>query len=491
MWRNGSQAGRRWWRRGAWLAALVLLLAAGFGWAAKAAATPAAPVVGATLAARRPTAAWAAPLAQASRSRGYLVHADGSASARLPDGVSRLSWAPAGGRFAIVQAVGGTATVSIADAADPDADTTVFQGTTGEPADLQWSPDGASLALLLADQTLQVVRADGSGAPRQIAGHVYAFSWTPDGAKLTLVQWDGEPGHGESLSNVSAADGTVVDRILPVQTGVCPSRLAWSPDGALLAFSAGLFQNPVCGDPERTARGLWLWDARAHALRQLEKQTVAPEPQWTADGRIVAEREDDPFARSIVVYTPAGDAQTLATYQDVCREPQDLGTGVQVAGGTLLYLDTSGDLPQIVVSALAGGAPTAVSPADRYAALPLLSPDGSAVAYSSAGDGDFADLAIIGTDGTARVAMAGHGLSLRAVSWSADGALLYVSAQTRPLQRCTRVDQSPRFAVRVPGRARGGNRRPYGRQLSGVAPRQGAGVRAGRGRNSASLPAAW
>ncbi len=421
MWRNGSQAGRRRWRRGAWLAALVLI--AGCVW----------------LPWERPAAA-STPLAQALRSRGYLVHADGSASERLPAGVVRVVWAPAGERFAMVRAVGGTATVSIADAADPGAGITVFQSTSGEPADLQWSPDGGALAIL-SGVRLQVVRVDGSGTPRQIADRVYAFAWTPDGAKLTLVQWDGEPGHGESLTSVGAADGTAVDRILPVQTGVCPSRLAWSPDGALLAFSAGNFQNPVCGDPERTARGLWLWDARAHALRQLEKQTVAPRPQWTADGRIVAERQDDPFARSIVAYTLAGEAQALATYQDDCREPQDLGAGVQVAGGTLLYLDTSGDLPQIAASALVGGTPMAVSPAGRYTALPLLSPDGSAVAYSSAGDGDFADLAIVGTDGTPRVAMAGNGLSLRAESWSADGALLYVSAQARPLQRCTRVDQ--------------------------------------------------
>jgi dipeptidyl aminopeptidase/acylaminoacyl peptidase len=372
--------------------------------------------------------------------RGYLVHADGSGSVRLPDGVSRLVWAPAGERFAMVQAVGGTATVSVADAADPDTSVTVFQSTAGDPADLQWAPDGSARAIL-EGVGLQVVRADGSGAPRQVADHVYAFAWTPDGTKLTLVQWDGEPGHGESLTSVSAADGTAVDRILPVQTGVCPSRLAWSPDGTLLAFSAGIVQNPVCGDRERTVQGLWLWDAPGHALRQLEKQPVASQPHWTADNRIVVERKDDPFARSIAVYTSAGEAQVLATYQDNCREPQDLGTGVQVGGDTLLYLDTSGDLPQITLMPLSGGDPLLLSAAGRYTALPLLSPDGSAVAYSSAGDGDFADLAIAGTDGTPRVAVAGNGLSLRAESWSADGSLLFVSAQDGSLRRCARVDQ--------------------------------------------------
>lgn len=365
----------------------------------------------------------------------YLVHVDGSGSVRLPDGVSRLLWAPGDDRYALVQLVAGTATVAVAGAADPDTSTAVFESTDRIVSDVQWSPDGSSLAIL-AGAGLQIVSADGSAEPRQIADQVYAFAWTPDGTELTIVQWDGEPGHGESLTTVAATDGRALDRILPVQTRVCPSRLAWSADGTLLAFSAGLFQNPVCGDQRNTAQGLWLWDQTAHALKQLEKQPIAPLPHWTPDGRVVAEREDDPFARAIVAYTPAGAAQTLAAYQDNCRELQDLGAGVQVDGGSLLYIDTSGDLPQIVAVPLAGGDPVVLSPAGRYTALPLLSPDGSAVAYSSAGDGDYADLAIAGTDGRPRAAVAGDGISLRAESWSSDGSLLFVLAQSRPLQRC-------------------------------------------------------
>lgn len=385
--------------------------------------------------------AFAAPHAPVqSQPSGLLVRTDGSGSVRLPDGVTRLVWAPAGERFAMVQADGGGATVSVAGAADPDAAVTVYESSDSDVTDLQWSPDGNALAIV-AGFSLQVVSADGGDGPRRLAEHVYAFAWTPDSAKLTVMQWDGESGHGESLTTFSAVDGAAQDRILPVQTAVCPSRLAWSPDGTLLAFSAGLFQNPVCGDQEPTAHGLWLWDETAHALRQLEKQTIAPAPHWTADGRIVAEREDTPFVHEIVAYTPAGDAQTLATYQDNCREPDDLGAGVQLGGGTLLYLDTSGDLPQIVLMPLSGRDPVSITPPDRYTALPLLSPDGAAVAYASAGDGDFADLAVAAADGTPRVAVAGNGLSLRPQSWSADGSLLFVSAEGVPLRRCSRVDQ--------------------------------------------------
>ncbi|HZQ34544.1 MAG TPA: hypothetical protein VFD32_01335 [Dehalococcoidia bacterium] len=354
----------------------------------------------------------------------------------LPAGVSQLVWAPAGERFAMVRDVGGGVTVSVADAADPDAGVTVFEAASAEPAKIRWSPDGRTLAIG-AGPGLHIVSADGGGAPRQIADQVYAFVWTADSTMLTIVQWDGEAGHGESLTSVSAADGRAVDRILSVQTGVCPARLAWSPDGTRLAFSAGDFQNPVCGDPQRTAPGLWLWDQQAHALRQLEKLPVAAAPRWTTAGRIVAEREDAPFTRSLVVYAADGTAQTWATYQDNCRDAQGLGEGVEVAGDTLLYLDTSADLPQIMVLPLAGGDPTPLATAGRYTVLPLLSPDGGTVAYSSAGDGDFAGLAIMSTGGTPRAAVAAAGLSLRAQSWSADSSLLFVTAQDGPLQRCS------------------------------------------------------
>ncbi|HEY7294461.1 MAG TPA: hypothetical protein VH916_05430, partial [Dehalococcoidia bacterium] len=236
--------------------------------------------------------------AQRAQTGLYLVHAGGTGATRLDDRVTRLFWAPAGDRFAMVQLSEGT-TITVADAADPGDGVPVYQNTGGEPDDVQWSPDGGSLAIVHRSN-LDIVGADGAGQVRHLAGNVYAFAWRSDGAALSVVQWDGQPGHGESLTTIGAGDGAVIERILPVQTSVCPSRLAWSPNGAFLAFSAGLFQNPVCGDPGRTAHGLWVWDAAAHALRQLETANVGAVPRWTADGRIVAERDAGTLDRAVV-----------------------------------------------------------------------------------------------------------------------------------------------------------------------------------------------
>ncbi|HLZ69377.1 MAG TPA: hypothetical protein VKV26_05635 [Dehalococcoidia bacterium] len=378
--------------------------------------------------------------AQTAQPGAYLVHADGTGALKLAAGPARLFWAPDDDRFALLQEIEGTAAISVAHAADAGDGLIVFQGADSPVDDVAWSPDGGSLALT-SGFALQIVAADGSGPARQIADHVYAFAWAPGSGALAVVQWDGQPGHGESLTTIAASDGAAISHILPGQTKTCPSRLAWSADGAYLAFSAGLFQNPVCGDPAQTAHGLWVWDTAAKALRQLETKDVGLLPRWTADGQIVTVREEDPFARSVVAYAPAGGGQVLAQYFDDCRELSDLGAGAQAGGGAALFLDTSGDLPQIVTLPLAGGDQTDLSPPGAYTALPLLSPDGSAVAYSLAGDGDYADLAIVRTDGTPRAAMAGNGLSLRAESWSADGATLFVTTQPRPLNRCARVDQ--------------------------------------------------
>jgi WD40 repeat protein len=141
--------------------------------------------------------------------------------------------------------------------------------------DGRWSPDGTQIAFVRheprAGRVLYVASTDGRTVTR-LAEHLQvsgAFSWSADGTKLAFA--------GQDASGVLIVDagGHRAPRPLPIAAGGVPfeevASVRWSPDGSLIAFTAGPYVYVVHPDGTR-----------------LRHVADAYDFAWSPDGRFLA-----------------------------------------------------------------------------------------------------------------------------------------------------------------------------------------------------------
>jgi TolB protein len=129
-------------------------------------------------------------------------------------------------------------------AADGSGLTKVFESSEDIPIYLDWSPDGALLAVLAQHQeTLRLLLVDPSGAapPREVAtGAPLYFAWSPD-AKALLLHTNGDySSHDAARLSLARSEG---DRWQTEELPARPGNFrapAWSSDGGTMAFVAQL-----------------------------------------------------------------------------------------------------------------------------------------------------------------------------------------------------------------------------------------------------------
>jgi Tol biopolymer transport system component len=146
-----------------------------------------------------------------------------------PDG-RLVYFAIVGGRSQLLVAqIGGEGTRPAGPVAAISSDS---MGKNGNPA---WSPNGSTIAFEDASG-IALVSPDGTALRKlKFPDYVYGPAWSPDGSKLAVA--------GRFSNYVINADGTGLTR-LPgrVCSKVWPGfsqRLSWSPDGSMIAYSAG------------------------------------------------------------------------------------------------------------------------------------------------------------------------------------------------------------------------------------------------------------
>jgi TolB protein len=229
----------------------------------------------------------------------WVINADGSGRARLTHGLGATAprWSPDGRKIAYLltgdthpfePAIG----VMNADGTNP---VMVWRepGTPGPPS---WSPDGGRLVFTFDHQSASgsgfyTMNPDGSDVRWLALGTVRGWdpAWSPDGSRIAFARAR-HGAHNEWLGDdvlTMSPDGTGVT---PLISGEYEGfyRMAWSPDGAWIAYHTPVFGQPYNQSAVRivSLHGL----PAPYGGANLTEDGYAP--VWSPDGSMIAYHYD-------------------------------------------------------------------------------------------------------------------------------------------------------------------------------------------------------
>jgi hypothetical protein len=315
----------------------------------------------------------------------------------------------------------------------------------GEINHLRWAPDGSALAFTLTrmgrDPGPALMVADAAtGAVRQLVrGSIGEITWTPDSQGITAITL--EEGGG-SIVTFDAGTAEVRETVPDAKDPNCQRGLAWSPDGAYLAYGGpGLREG--CGDVGNW--GVWVWQPATRTAKQLFRG-AADVPQWLAAGDVVAmvsepQSEDIP-PLSIARLTPEG-GEPRSIVKDVPRMFPQPPRLLQVVGSTVLFPVSTCDQGEAYVWSPGRAGTQRQTPPDVYAYRPSLAPDGRSLAYVRVGDPNQLILAPLGPGEATVLASSSAGLQVGTAGpwdvggdWSPDGHWIAVEVTEEQFKDC-------------------------------------------------------
>jgi len=288
---------------------------------------------------------------------------------------------PSLGKLAYVQ--GGDIWVKALPDGEPQCLTT--DGRNQEP---RWSPSGEWLAFRKEAQ-VWLVQADGNAShPLWEGGPVSTFAWSPAEDRLAYVA-----GSGVLRLETIHADGTDPATLL-IPLSICAlgqlGRIAWSPDGAWIAYE-WLERQP---DQPLTYQGLWKVSADGKEQTELyasgmPEKGVALLAGWSPDGQHILFWQGDILSASlqadgVPLYSlPAGGGEPIklvdaALVHDDFVAPAPQGDGLAVAAGEYRATWTS---KGVAVVGVDGGELVWLTDESVAAFSPAWSPDGVHLAY--------------------------------------------------------------------------------------------------------------
>jgi dipeptidyl aminopeptidase/acylaminoacyl peptidase len=331
-------------------------------------------------------------------------------------------------------------------------------------SDPQISPDGTRIAYVRrsndvmsdrARSTIWLVDVKSGAQSPLVAGpgsHV-SPRWSPDGARLAYVS-TGEGGAAPQLHVRWMANGETA-RITGLPDS--PNSITWSPDGTQIAYVMGIPGEPMKlgSAPPRPEGAKW-----AEPLEVIDRVT------YRADGGGYVKPA---FDHLFVVSTDGG-------------APRQLTFGNVNDGGPLSWSSDARTLffaavrgkdwerepvnSEVYALDIASGAATALT--SRYGPdlAPVVSPDGSRIAYLGNDDThrsyDNTELYVMNRDGSgARSLTKGLDQSIDIAVWAKDGRSIYVSYDDHGIKRVARVSLGGKVTNLFDGLMGGGLDRPY------------------------------
>jgi Tol biopolymer transport system component/DNA-binding winged helix-turn-helix (wHTH) protein len=296
------------------------------------------------------------------------------------------------GAFEIyVRALGGTAT---------DTPLTNDGGQNVQPA---WSPDGRYLAYHSYRRGgIWLIPARG-GVPRQVAAAGSNPAWSPDGTRLafqsdehadvTPTAWLATSGSTIWVVDADGRNARELTRLgSPLGGHASPT---WSRDGRFLAFT--VFEaGPDCG--------LWLLNLASNAVTVLERDRGFFEPVFAPDGRSIYVAGGAALITRLPFDPATGTKNGEREHIPVAGVPGVRGLTIAADGRRLAFagLALSSQIwaqPVRSDGTVADAATALTSDTSRRNSLPVISPDGSKIAYLSTRSGQSSDVWVMGVDG--------------------------------------------------------------------------------------------
>lgn len=298
-----------------------------------------------------------------------------------------------------------------------------FALTSGDRSSMApaWSPDGKWIAFLSGrgpkdkdgkDPKANVwrIRVDGGEAEvlTDEKGGVSAIEWSPDGRTIAFLMADPKSDE-EEKADKEKRDARVVDEalkltrlyVVPVEANVegkrpvrkltegrmslgnlaGPADFAWSPDGRSIVFS----HQPTPHINDWPLADVSIVDVESGKVRALGATRAAEsDPVFSPDGRQVAfDQSNDPptwrrRSRVAIVPVEGGAPRLLAETPDA--QPDLLGW---TKDGRIVFGETHRTVNRVGVLPVDGGAPTFVSPAGVMVDNPSLNAAGTHLGFSS------------------------------------------------------------------------------------------------------------
>lgn len=311
-----------------------------------------------------------------------------------------------------------------------------------------WSPDGRFIAYhSQRGGGIWIVPSRG-GTPKQIAAEGSRPAWSPDGSQIVFQSDEhadaapfGFAAQNGSTIQLISADGGAVTALTrsgtPTGGHAAP---AWSPDGRFVCFA--VFDSGP-------SNGLWVLDRKSGAVRLLHRRDEIYESVFAPDGSSIYIAGGDALITRLPFDAATGTVTGRAEIMPVPGVPGVRGLSISRDAGRLAFagLGLSSQIwaqPVRADGSPAGAARPLTSDTSRRNSVPVMSPDGTKVAYMSSRQGERPNLWMMDADGRHPLQLTSDHEFESQPGWSSDGARILYLARGGDEERVVALDVATR-----------------------------------------------